>query len=128
MFDSLSEGFGGKTASWSSPKPALDIAETEKELVVSAELPGVSEKDVEVTLAGNLLTVKGEKKIGHKEKNGDVWYAERRYGSFSHSMRLPFVATDENVEAKFENGVLVVRIPKPAELQKPVRRIEVKSA
>jgi HSP20 family protein len=72
--------------------------------------------------------VKGEKKAEHDEKNGGVWYAERRYGSFSRSMRLPFEVTDENVDARFENGVLVIRIPKPAEAQKSMRRIEVKSA
>ena len=129
MFDTFSEGFDGERPNaWSSLKPALDVSETEKDLLISAELPGVSEKDVEVMLTGDLITVKGEKKAEHEEKNGGVWYAERRYGSFSRSMRLPFEVTDEKIDARFENGVLVIRIPKPAEAQKAVRRIEVKSA
>jgi HSP20 family protein len=129
MFESFFDGFGGPAGrDWALPTPALDVAETEKELIVSAELPGVSEKDVEVTLVGDVLTVEGSKKAEHEKKDGDLWYAERRFGSFSRSMRLPFEVTEENVDANFDKGVLTVRIPKPADSQKSVRRIEVNSA
>jgi HSP20 family protein len=107
--------------------PAVNVEETEKELLVSAELPGVTEKDVEVNLAGDTLTIRGEKKAEHEEQNGDSYHMERRFGSFSRAIRLPFEVRDEDVEAKFSNGVLAVRLPKPAELQKPARRIEVKT-
>jgi HSP20 family protein len=131
IFDSFFEGFGLRSAAgsdgWMSLAPALDVAESDKEVVVTAELPGVSEKDVEVTLADDLLTIKGEKKAEHEEKNGNFTYTERRYGSFSRSIRLPFHAGDAEVDAKYDKGVLTVRIPKPAEAQKAVRRIEVKA-
>ena len=129
MFDDF---FGGSAlrpayAGWQGTTPAVDIDETDRELVVSAELPGVNDKDVEVSLAGDILTIKGEKKAAHEQKNGDSYYAERRFGSFSRSLRLPFQVADEKVDAKFKDGVLTIHLPKPAELQKPVRRIEVRA-
>ena len=107
--------------------PAIDSDDTDKEMVVKAELPGVTEKDVEVNLAGDVLTIKGEKKAEQEEKNGDSYYMERRFGSFARSIRLPFAVKDQDVEAKFSSGVLTVRLPKPADMQKLVRRIEVKT-
>jgi HSP20 family protein len=130
MFDDFFNG-----ASWRSPlrkwegeSPLLDVDETEKEIIVSAELPGVEEKDIEVTLVGDVLTIKGEKKTEREEKNDDSSYTERHYGSFARSLRLPFEVKDEKVDAQFKKGVLTVRVPKPAEVQEAVRRIEVKSA
>jgi len=129
MFDDFLDGgsFRPVLAGWQGITPALDIDETEKEMIVTAELPGVSEKDVEVSLAGDLLTIKGEKKAEHEEKNGDSTYMERRFGSFARSVRLPFEVHDEKVDATFDNGVLTIRVPKPAELQRAARKIEVKS-
>jgi HSP20 family protein len=128
MFDDF---FGGgalrATGSWQGITPAVDIDETDKEMVVTAELPGVSENDVEVSLVGDMLTIKGEKKSEHEEKNGDSYYMERRFGSFSRSVRLPFEVGDEKVDAKFKDGVLTIRLPKPVELRRAARRIEVKS-
>lgn len=65
------------------------MAETDKEVVITAELPGLEEKDFDVTVAGDILTLKGEKKADHEEHNGGSYYAERRYGAFSRSVRLP---------------------------------------
>jgi len=129
MFDDF---FGGGAlrpahAGWQALTPAVDIDETDKEMVITAELPGVSDKDVEVSLAGDILTIKGEKRAEREEKNGDSTYMERRFGSFSRSVRLPFDIKDEKVDAKFKDGVLTIHLPKPAELQRAVRRIEVKS-
>ena len=93
----------------------------------TAELPGVRDKDLEVSLAGDVLTIKGEKKTETEETNGNATYTERRYGSFTRSLRLPFEVKDEEVDAKFKDGVLTVRLPKPADMQKQVRRIEVKA-
>ena len=129
MFDDFFGGSGLRPAQsgWQALTPAVDIDENDKEIVISAELPGVTEKDVEVSLAGDILTIKGEKRSQHEEKNGDSAYVERRFGSFSRSVRLPFEAGDEQADAKFANGVLTVRVPKPAQLQRAVRRIEVKT-
>ena len=129
MFDDF---FGGglrpAQSAWQTLTPAIDIEENDKEIVVLAELPGVTEKDVEVSLAGDVLTIKGEKRSQHEEKNGDSTYLERRFGSFSRTVRLPFEAGDEQVDAKFSNGVLTIRLPKPAQSQRAVRRIDVKAA
>jgi HSP20 family protein len=127
MFDDF---FGGgllRAHGKQGVKPAVDIDETEKEVVVTAELPGVSDKDVEVTLAGDILTIRGDKKTEHEEKNGDSYYMDRRFGSFSRSLRLPFDVSDEKVDAKFKDGVLTIHLPKPPELQQSVRRVEIKT-
>lgn len=106
--------------------PNIDVADAEKELVITAELPGLDEKDFEVTLAGDVLTIKGEKKLENENRKGDTYYVERRFGSFSRSLRLPFEAGEEEIDAKYDGGVLTIRVPKPAGLQRQVRRIEVK--
>jgi HSP20 family protein len=132
--DRMFDDFFSRTAlvnahkAWSGLTPAVDVSETEKEIVVTAELPDVTDKDIEVNLAGDVLTIKGEKRSQHEEKNGDSAYMERRFGSFSRSVRLPFDVGEEKVDAQFNNGVLTVRVPKPAELQRPARRIEVRRA
>ena len=113
---------------WETVSPRIDLTDSNEELVVSAEIPGLDEKDFELTLAGDLLTIKGEKKVDHEERNGNRQYVERRYGSFSRSVRLPFEAADQNVEAKYDKGVLMIRVPKPSEIQQRIRRIEVKAA
>jgi HSP20 family protein len=128
MFDHFFDGFSGRSGNGSGAiAPAIDLDDTEKELVVTAELPGVSDKDIEVSLAGDVLTIKGEKKTETEQKKGNATYTERRYGSFSRSLRLPFEVKDEQVDAAFKDGVLTVRLPKPAEVQNQVRRIEVKA-
>jgi HSP20 family protein len=95
------------------------------ELIVTAELPGLDEKDFEVTVSGEVLTLKGEKKAEHEERRGDAHYVERRLGGFSRSLRLPFEARNAKIDAKYDKGVLMIRVPKPVELQRPARRIEV---
>jgi HSP20 family protein len=132
MFDDFFTGFGGgrslqASGGWPAVTPVVDVTETDKEIVVAAELPGLDEKDFEVTLAGDLLTIKGEKKSEHEQKDGDAHYVERRYGSFARTVRLPFEVGNEKVDAKYDKGVLTVRVPKPADAQKAARRIEVKT-
>lgn len=126
MFDDFFESAGWNGPGHSGTMPAVDVHEDDKELVVTAELPGVSEKDIEVNLAGDMLTIKGEKKAEREHKNGDSWRMERHYGSFERAIELPFDVKDGEVAAKFSNGVLSVRIPKPADLQRSTRKIEVK--
>lgn len=106
----------------------LDVSETDKEITVTAELPGVDEKDIEVALADDLLTIRGEKKVEKEHKSDNVFMAERSYGSFSRSLRLPFGVDEDKVEAKFKNGVLTITLPKPPEVQQSIKKIEVKAA
>jgi HSP20 family protein len=129
LFDDFFQG-NGVTERWSSGTIGLpvEIAETGTEFKVVAELPGVEEKDVAVELVGDMLTIKGEKKTEAEHKEESYPLAERRYGVFSRTLRLPFTAEAEKVEATFKNGVLTVTVPKPAELQQQPKRIEVKAA
>lgn len=133
MFDDFFTGFGNGRAlqsagGWTGMTPMIDVVESDKEVVVTAEMPGLDDKDFEVTLTGDLLTIKGEKKSEHEEKNGNAAYMERRYGAFARTVRLPFEVGNEKVDAKYDKGLLTVRVPKPVEAQRAVRRIEVKAA
>jgi HSP20 family protein len=130
MFDDFFTGFRDlrSLAPLSQPiTPVVDINENDKEIVVTAELPGLDEKDFEVTMSGDILTIQGEKKAEREQKNGNGYYMERRFGSFSRSVRLPYEVKDENIEARYEKGILTIRIPKPENIQKAVRHIEVKA-
>jgi HSP20 family protein len=132
LFDDVFRDFGRSAigtpfGAWAAPMPSLDLTESDDEVVLTAELPGLDDKDVEVSVSGHVLTLKGEKKVEHEQQNGDAYYVERRFGSFSRSVQLPFAVRDEAVEARFEKGVLTVRIPKPADLQRSMRRIDVRT-
>jgi HSP20 family protein len=96
----------------SSRYPALDISETEKEIVAKAELPGIDPKDVAVTLRDNVLTIKGEKKFEGEEKKDNYHRIERSYGSFCRSVTLPSMVAEDNVKAKYDNGVLTITMAK----------------
>lgn len=126
--DFTSPAFRAANGTWGAVTPLVDVTETDKEVVITAELPGLDEKDFEVTLVGDVLTIRGEKKDEREQKNGDGYYMERRFGAFSRSLRLPFEAADDTVEASFDKGLLTVRIPKPADVQNAVRKIDVKAA
>jgi HSP20 family protein len=105
-----------------------DVAETDKTLEVTAELPGVSEKEIDVSLAGDMLTIKAEKKSDKEEKTKDYHLVERSYGTFQRSMQLPFQADPAKIDAKFDKGVLKLVVPKPAEAQAKIQKIDVKTA
>ncbi|HXJ01498.1 MAG TPA: Hsp20/alpha crystallin family protein [Micropepsaceae bacterium] len=126
----LFESFGPFPAThWSSDMtPRLDVSETDVEIDIDAELPGVEEKDVDVTLLGDVLTIRGERKNGHEEKNKNYYVAERSYGSFTRSVTLPFDVDPKNVTAKFNKGVLHIAIPKPANMTAKSAKIPVKPA
>jgi len=117
-------GFGdGATA------PKIDVSEGKDGIEVTAELPGVDEKDIDLTLSNGVLTIRGEKKTERdetdKEKNWHV--VERRYGAFSRAITLPYDPDSSKVEAKFEKGVLRVKLPKPAEITKKEKKIEIRA-
>jgi HSP20 family protein len=100
--------------------PAMDLVETEDHLVLRGDLPGMTEDDVDIEIKDGVLTVSGERKTDHEEKGEGYHRVERSFGSFSRSLSLPQGVDPGKVEAKFDNGVLEVRIPKPAEA-KPTR-------
>jgi HSP20 family protein len=107
--------------------PRIDVSETKDAIEVTAELPGVEEKDVDLTLADGVLTIRGEKKTERDESDpAKNWHVvERSYGAFSRSIALPFDPDTGKVEAKFDKGVLRVRLPKPPEVAKKQRKIEI---
>ena len=106
--------------------PAVDFVETEKGYELTADLPGLDEKDVEVKIAGGVLTVKAEKEEEKEETKKDFHLRERRFGSFERALRMPEVVDTDKIEAHFKKGVLTVMLPKTAEAQKPVKKIELK--
>lgn len=131
MFDRLTsfDGFGRFWPEFSATDlpmelvPTMDVSETEKEYELKAELPGLEEKDVSVTVSEGVLTIRGEKKIDHEEKGKDFRMVERSYGEFSRSLELPAGVDPEAIKAGLEKGVLTVSIPKKAA---EVKKIEVK--
>jgi HSP20 family protein len=107
--------------------PHMDVSETDKELHIQAELPGVSENDIEVSLHEDVLTIRAEKKQERKEEREGMHFSERTFGTFQRSLRLPFQVNPDQVQARFENGVLSVTLPK-TQLQERSRRIQVQGA
>ena len=114
--------FEGRTANGTARRwiPAMDLVETEDHLVLRGDLPGMTEDDVDIEIKDNVLTVSGERRAEHEDKGEGYHRVERAFGGFSRSLSLPHGIDPEKVEAHFENGVLEVRIPKPAEA-KPTR-------
>jgi HSP20 family protein len=106
--------------------PAIDFVERDNAFEVTAELPGLDEKNIEVKLSNGVLTIKGQKEEDKVEKKEDFHLRERRFGSFVRSIRVPETVDADKVEASFKKGVLAVTLPKRPEAQKPVKKIEVK--
>lgn len=110
-----------------SSMPSVDVVEEDKELVVTAELPGIDEKDVEVTLDQGILTIRGEKKSESERKEERMTVSERRYGSFQRSLSLPEGIDEDQVSARFDKGVLTVRIARKPEAVRQAKRIPIGS-
>ncbi len=106
--------------------PRMDVTETDKEIEITAELPGLEEKDVQVNVADGVLTIRGEKKAEKEEKDKNYHLVERSYGSFSRSLELPEGVDADAIKASIANGVLKDSVPKPAAAQ--VKQIDVKRA
>src|SRR5437764_931428 len=117
FFETPTQGNGGSTTlrRWIPP---MDLVETEGDFVLRADLPGLTQSDVNIELEDNILTISGERKSQHEERKEGYYRVERGFGSFSRSLTLPEGVEPEGVKASFENGVLEVRIPKP-EQRKP---------
>jgi len=105
--------------------PAIDVSETESEVIVKADLPGVTPEDIEINIVDNVLTIKGEKKREKEEKKENYYRVERYYGSFLRSVQLPSEVEVEKVKATYKDGVLKVVLPKKAEAAKKVIKVEV---
>lgn len=125
LFDEALRGFGAastgrQSQAGASVEARMNVSETENELRISAELPGVDEMDVEVTLEGDVLTIRGEKKF-EEERGGEkenFHFVERSYGSFQRSVQLPYTVKGEDVRAEFRNGVLTLTLPKSEQQQR----------
>jgi HSP20 family protein len=108
--------------------PAVDVTEDDKAYKITAELPGLSEKDIDVSVSGDILTLKGEKRQEREEKDKNWHVSERAYGSFQRSFSLPAGIDRDKIACEFAKGVLTVTLPKSAEAQKQQKKIEVKAA
>jgi HSP20 family protein len=117
-FDS-SMPFFGRLPAW----PSVEVVETDKDIRVAAELPGIDEKDIEVSVSDDVLVLRGEKKtrVDDKERR----FSERYYGRFERRIPLPFEVEDDRAEASFENGVLTVSLPKSAKAEARMKRIAI---
>jgi HSP20 family protein len=122
FFDSPTPSNGGNAGvrRWI---PAMDVVETEDHFVLRADLPGLSESDVNIELEDNVLTIAGERKSEHQHRGEGYYRVERAFGSFSRSLTLPEGVDADAVQASFDHGVLEVRIPKP-EQHKP-RKVQI---
>jgi HSP20 family protein len=118
-------GWGQAAQPGMAVSPRIDISETDTELRIEVELPGINEKDVEVVLGHGRLTIKGEKKQQKEEQKKDYHMVERSYGSFARSIGLPFEADPNQVAAAFVRGVLTVTVPKPPEVKAKEKKIPV---
>ena len=107
--------------------PSVDVRETDKQVIVSAELPGMDEKDIHVELADDGLTIRGEKKTETEEDAEGLHRHERTYGSFQRLVAIPVQVQEAKATAKFKNGVLTVTLPKAPEAQAKRKRIQIKT-
>ncbi len=132
----FADAWGGSFApsllseTWATGKitPRLDVAENEKAFHVSVELPGMSDKDVAVTVDGRVLTIRGEKKEEKEKKDKETFRRERAYGAFRRTIELPDDVDSAKIEAKFKDGVLTIDLPRTQQAQERVKQIPVKAA
>jgi HSP20 family protein len=104
--------------------PAVDVSETKDSLIVKAEIPGMEPKDIDISLSGDLLTIKGERKQKTEEKKENFHRIETRHGAFSRTIRVPVSVDSDKIEASYDKGVLQVVLPKKEEIK--AKQIEIK--
>ena len=127
LFEDFGRGFPSLTRETARElMPAIDVTESDGEIEITAELPGLEEKDVQINVADNVLTIRGEKKAEKEDKQKDYHLIERSYGSFYRSLELPAGVDVDKIKAHISKGVLKVTVPKPA--AKQAKKIDVKSA
>jgi HSP20 family protein len=113
LFEEANRGWrAGEPSATTAWSPAVDIYETDSEIIVKAEIPGVDKKDIELSLEENVLTLKGERQFEKETKDENYHRIERAYGSFSRSFSIPAVVDEKKIEADYKEGVLTIRLPK----------------
>ncbi|MDP6342443.1 MAG: Hsp20/alpha crystallin family protein [Alphaproteobacteria bacterium] len=127
LFDDFHGDFGGFAPSerLSELSPRIDVEEKPEAYLISAELPGAEEDDIEIKVAENMLTIQGEKKTSEEREENNMHLTERSYGSFRRSFRLPPDTDTEKISASFDKGVLHLTVPKPEEKANPVKKIAI---
>ncbi len=131
LFDDVFRGFDGglpsvgRASAFGGSWPNVEISDSDKEIKVTAEVPGLEEKDIEVLLDDGVLTLKGEKRSETEDK--DRQFSERYYGRFERRIALGYEIDEDKVDARFKNGVLSVTLPKTAKAQSQAKRIAIKS-
>jgi HSP20 family protein len=125
--DWLLPGMFGRNGRHALMVPDIDLRENTNAMAIDAELPGVDDKDISVTVSNGVLTIRAEKKQEREQKEENYYLSERSFGSFERSLRLPETIDESKLEARFEKGVLKIRAPKKPEAVKSERKIEVKS-
>lgn len=120
--------FGGANGALTGFGPTTDVSETDEAIEVAIELPGLDEKDVEVSLTDDVLTIRGEKKHESEDRRKGVYISERSWGSFYRMVPLPPGVDADKATADFKRGVLTVTLPKTPEAQSKIKRIDVKAA
>lgn len=138
LFDDFARSFSmfpfGRRGDWeligpdSDLVPTVDVAETDDAFEITAEVPGISENDIDVTISDGVLSLKGEKKEEKVTKDKGYYLSERRFGSFQRSFRLPEGIDEDKVEARYDKGVLRITLPKSPEAAKKAKKISIKSA
>jgi len=126
LFDDAFSHFGAGLPGFARGWPSVEVVETDEGLRVSAELPGLEEKDVELLVDDDVLTIRGEKRAEASDR--ERGYSERSYGRFERVVGLPFAVEEDKVEASFHNGVLTVTLPRSAKAQERARRIAINAA
>ncbi|SRR5579871_2143746 len=121
------EPFWQRELTWATP-PAVDVVERDNAFEIVADVPGFDEKNIEVKVVNDRLTIKGERQETKEEKKRDYHLNERRFGSFERSFRLPESVDAEKIEANFKKGVLTLTLPKTPEAQKAEKKIAIKAA
>lgn len=129
LFDDFSRGFDLEPFErrLGTFTPSVDVSENDKQIKVTAELPGMDEKDIDVSLNKDSLTIKGEKKEEKEEKKKDYYRMERSYGSFSRTIPLPVEIDTDKVKAEFRKGVLTVTMPKTEKAIEETKKIPIKT-
>jgi HSP20 family protein len=115
-------------SSFSFSAPAIDMSEDDRAYKISAELPGLDAKDVDLSISGGTLILKGEKRQEKEEKEKNYYFSERAYGSFQRAFELPSSVDREKIAADFSKGVLTITLPKTPDAQKQQKKIDVKSS
>lgn len=126
LFEDFTRGLPAFAGNGGKMLPSMDVTETDKEIEITAELPGLEDKDVQINVSDNLLTIRGEKKAEKEEQDKNYRLIERSYGSFERTIALPEGVNPDAIKANIAKGVLKVTVPKPAPAH--AKKIEVKSA